>query len=117
MRDDLDFNAFRRQLLAEQEELSAGDDMRREGAATVELDQTRTGRLSRMDALQGQAMAKAVSARARERHQRVAAALRRLEEGDYGYCVRCDEDIDVRRLYADPATLICIDCAAASERS
>lgn len=116
MRDDLDLEHFRGRLLAEQQELAAGDDIRREGAATVELDQTRTGRLSRMDALQGQAMAQAVSARARERQQRVAAALRRLDEGEYGYCVRCEEDIDARRLDADPATLICIDCAAASER-
>lgn len=116
MRDDLDLDAFQARLEAEQRELAANAEVRREGAATVELDQTRTGRLSRMDALQGQAMARASAARADERAQRLAAALRRLEEGEYGYCVRCDEAIGARRLDADPASLICIDCAAASER-
>lgn len=114
--DDADFDTLRARLLAEQEALSEGDAMRRAGSATVELDQTRTGRLSRMDALQGQAMAQAVSARARERLQRIAAALRRLDEGSYGDCVRCEEPIDPRRLRADPATLVCIACAGASER-
>lgn len=116
MRDDLDLAAFRERLEAEQRELTAHADVRREGAATVELDQTRTGRLSRMDALQGQAMARASAARAEERARRIAAALRRLDEGEYGYCVRCEEPIGTGRLEADPASLICIDCAAASER-
>lgn len=116
MAEPFDPETMRRRLLDEQDALAEGDAMRREGSATVELDQTRTGRLSRMDALQGQAMAQAVSARARERLQRIAAALRRLDAGDYGYCLECEEPIDIRRLNADPATSLCLDCAAARER-
>ncbi|MDN3518926.1 TraR/DksA family transcriptional regulator [Aquisalimonas lutea] len=116
MADTLDPETMRRRLLDERDALAEGDAMRREGSATVELDQTRTGRLSRMDALQGQAMAQAVSARAQERLQRIAAALRRLDAGDYGYCLECEEPIDIRRLGADPATSLCLGCAAARER-
>ena len=88
---------------------------RRDASATVELDQTRTGRLSRMDALQGQAMARATEARSIQEIHRIQAALQRMEQGDYGICPRCDGPIAFARLQADPATVLCIDCAAAAE--
>jgi DnaK suppressor protein len=77
----------------------------------VELDQQSVGRLSRMDAMQVQAMAQAVEDRRRGRLQRIEAALKRLAAGDYGYCVSCDEDIPPKRLEIDPATDRCVDCA------
>ncbi|MFO7857869.1 MAG: TraR/DksA family transcriptional regulator [Ectothiorhodospiraceae bacterium] len=116
MTTQVDTEAIRQRLLDEYEQLLGGEGARREGAATVTLDQTRVGRLSRMDALQGQAMAQAVSARARERMQRINAALRRLDSGDHGYCVHCDEPIGAGRLEADPATASCLACAEARER-
>lgn len=103
--------AFRSRLLAEQEALLSGEADRRAGAATVELDQTRTGRLSRMDALQSQAMAKASYERAAQRVQQIAAALRRIKAGEFGECRECGEWIAERRLEADPCALFCISCA------
>jgi len=41
----------------------------------------------------------------------VAAALKRIESGDYGYCLNCDEEIAVKRLEIDPAAPLCLDCA------
>ena len=41
----------------------------------------------------------------------VDAALQRIEDGSYGWCVRCCEPIGVERLYAAPRTLLCIGCA------
>ena len=96
-------------------DLEAGESARRESSNTVELDQTRTGRLSRMDALQGQAMAKATAARAQQQVLRLRAALRRLDDGSYGDCIHCDEPIAPGRLEADPAAAICIDCAEKRE--
>ncbi len=85
-----------------------------EGAASVvELDQTRVGRLSRMDAMQAQAMSVETNRRREIEIQRIGTALQRIESGDYGYCVSCDEEINRLRLDVDPATPICIDCAAA----
>lgn len=83
--------------------------------ATVELDQTRVGRLSRMDALQGQAMAKATAERKQVEIRRIEAALERIETGAYGYCLQCDEAIAPLRLEADPATALCINCAEKRE--
>ena len=84
--------------------------------ATVELDQASVGRLSRMDALQQQQMALAEQRRRERTLKRIGAALRRLESGDYGLCVDCDEPIADARLTLDPATALCLDCARARER-
>ena len=83
---------------------------------TVELDQARVGRLSRMDAMQAQAMSKETGRRRRVKLLQIDAALKRIEEEDYGYCQECGEDIAAARLEADPAALFCIGCASARER-
>ncbi len=82
-----------------------------EDSDPVELDQSRVGRLSRMDALQGQAMAKETERRRKNELSRIEAALTRVENDDYGYCVTCDEEISEKRLELDPSAPFCIDCA------
>jgi len=77
----------------------------------VELDQSRVGRLSRMDAMQDQAMALETARRREVELQRIDAALKRIDEGEYGYCLTCGEEIAGKRLKLDPATPVCIDCA------
>lgn len=78
----------------------------------VELDQQAVGRLSRMDALQVQAMALEASRRRAAELRRIESALARVEAGDYGFCVECGEEILVRRLELDPATPYCVECAS-----
>ncbi|MEY2115068.1 MULTISPECIES: TraR/DksA family transcriptional regulator [Rhodanobacter] len=77
---------------------------------TVELDQTLQGRLSRMDAMAQQQMAKAGHTRLTIELQRISAALKRFEEDRYGVCCRCKEDIQAERLMADPAAPFCMGC-------
>ena len=72
-------------LNARLEELDAEDAAGAEGQKTVELDQQAVGRLSRMDALQYQAMAQAQARRREAERAKIRAALSRLDEGDYGY--------------------------------
>jgi DnaK suppressor protein len=88
-----------------------------ESAGVVELDQTRVGRLSRMDALQGQAMAAASQQRAVTQLRQVDAALARLESGEFGVCPSCGEDIDPRRLLLQPTVTLCLACTEARERA
>ena len=78
---------------------------------TVELDQTRVGRLSRMDALQGQAMAQEQQRRRQTQLARIAAALGRVEAGEYGWCLKCGDAVAKPRLESDPAAPLCVDCA------
>ena len=103
---------YKQQLLNLQDELQQVDESSREAASTVELDQTRVGRLSRMDALQGQAMSKATRQRRETELRRIAVALKRIESGDYGYCLECDEEIAPERLDIEPAAPLCINCAS-----
>ncbi len=77
-------------------------------ADPVTLDQTQQGRLSRMDALQQQAMAAETQRRRLRQLQMIDAALQRLDEGEYGYCAACGEAIEPNRLALDPAVAVCI---------
>ncbi|HEU4498840.1 MAG TPA: TraR/DksA family transcriptional regulator [Sphingomicrobium sp.] len=47
----------------------------------------------------------------------VKRALARIEDGTYGECVRCGEDIAPGRLEARPEAALCINCARSNERS
>lgn len=79
-----------------------------EDTAPVALDQTQQGRLSRMDAMQQQAMAAETRRRRQRLVQLIDAALKRVDEGEYGYCINCGEKIEADRLELDPATPFCI---------
>ncbi len=108
----IDDKSVRDRLLKLKRELEDLSEISQEARATVTLDQQSVGRLSRMDALQGQAMAQASERQRRVTIQRIEAALKRLEEGDYGVCVECGEEIAEKRLEADLAAAFCIRCAS-----
>jgi len=109
--DRVDPTVLRQRLLERREELERLDRLGAADRAPVELDQSRVGRLSRMDALQQQAMSEETGRRRRAGLVRIAAALERIESGDYGWCTACGEAIPPGRLELDPATPVCIDCA------
>lgn len=102
---------FREQLqrrLAELERLNKQSATSRE---SVTLDQSRMGRLSRMDAMQNQQMAAETARRRTIEIQRVKSALLRIDNGAFGYCIQCDEEISPKRLEHNPAAPTCIHCA------
>jgi len=104
-------------LLHRQQELQAVEQSGDEASQTVELDQTRVGRLSRMDAMQAQAMSIETGSRRKQELQRIGFALKRIDKDDYGFCRECDELINPLRLQSDPAALLCIDCASELENT
>ncbi len=110
-RDDLDLGAIRRELEAERDALAKASVTTSDERAPVELDQQSVGRLSRMDAIQVQAMAIATEARRQDRIKRIEAALRRIDDDEYGYCLGCDEDIPAKRIAVEPTVTRCVDCA------
>jgi DnaK suppressor protein len=112
---EAEFEHFRQRLLQLQRELHSLLETGEDAARVVELDQTSVGRLSRMDALQGQAMSQEQVRRRQLELQRITAALRRLDKGEFGDCQDCGEPIDVRRLEMDPSATLCIHCATARE--
>ncbi|MES9943949.1 MAG: TraR/DksA C4-type zinc finger protein [Candidatus Thiodiazotropha sp.] len=106
-----EINTIRERLLHLQAELQAVDETSQAAGETVELDQSRVGRLSRMDAMQAQQMAQETARRRLQQLAKIEGALRRIDADEYGYCFICKEAIDVRRLNADPTITRCIDCA------
>jgi len=111
-RTDIDVTQVRAQLLARRDEILERETATKESRDPVELDQARMGRLSRMDALQTQAMAQDAERRRKIELQKIDAALRRIEDGEYGYCVACGDEIPKARLAFDPAVASCINCAS-----
>lgn len=111
-----DAAAIRARLLEQRATLAVGSKDAADSRAPVQLDQSSVGRLSRMDAIQQQAMAIATEARRNEALRRIDQALARLDVGTYGGCVVCGEEIAPKRLALDPAVATCLECAAGSRR-
>ena len=97
-------------LLRLKAELQDDEETLKETSEPVELDQTRVGRLTRMDAMQSQQMALETVRRRKDQLVKIEGALQRIESGDYGYCFVCEEEIDIRRLMVDPASTRCMEC-------
>jgi DnaK suppressor protein len=112
----MDISSYKQRLEERLRQIEEGDVARKDDRKPVELDQTTFGRLSRMDAMQQQAMSQAAGRMAQVEKQRIKAALRRIEEDEYGYCVLCGEDIAEKRLNFDPSVPTCIECAEQAER-
>ena len=104
-------NRYRARLTARRDEIEALRGIIAQSRSAVELYQTSVGRVSRTDAMQAQQMALAQE-RAREAElSRIAAALKRIDDGEYGDCIECGEPIAEKRLDFDPSVATCIDCA------
>ncbi|WIX32585.1 TraR/DksA family transcriptional regulator [Salinicola sp. JS01] len=108
---DIDIDRVRTRLKDLRAELIEQSHESSDSRATVMLDQQSVGRLSRMDALQGQAMAKAEEQRRQQTLLRIDSALMRLDREAFGECIECGEWISAKRLEWDPTVLKCIDCA------
>ena len=102
---------FEPRLLAELEELQRQSDDTSADRKPVELDQQSVGRLSRMDAMQAQAMAEAVNARRKQRRTLIQQALQRMDQGEFGYCLTCGDFIGLKRLEIEPVSTHCVACA------
>jgi DnaK suppressor protein len=106
-----DVENLRTKLLRMKEDIEAQEAASKESTKPVELDQSRLGRLSRMDAMQDQQMAQEAARRNQQMLVKIEGALRRMDAGQYGDCFKCGEPIDIRRLQFDPTNTRCIDCA------
>lgn len=107
----VDRQKARARLEALKRELEQTADGAAADRAPVELDQQSVGRLSRMDAIQVQAMALATERRRKAELDRVNAALDRIDSDEFGYCEICGEEIASARLDHNPAVTTCIGCA------
>jgi DnaK suppressor protein len=103
---------FRDLLLTRLGEIEEQDRISAEGRNPVTLEQDSVGRLSRIDAMQMQAMALAQERRRKVERAAIAAALQRIENDDFGYCITCGDPIAEARLRNDPTAVKCVACAS-----
>ena len=89
-------------------------DAMRLGSEPVSLDEP-IGRLSRMEAMQQQQMAKANVKATELRLTLIARAFEAIEREEYGECRRCEELISLPRLFARPESPLCLRCQTATE--
>jgi DnaK suppressor protein len=68
------------------------------------------GRLSRLDAMQMQEVAKEAARQREIRIHRLRDALRKMDLGEFGLCTACGEWIELERLRAQPEILQCGAC-------
>ena len=99
------------ELLVVEEALAQADT----AASTVMLDQSSVGRLSRMDAMQQQAVAAGLRNRLASQKLKLKSALDRVAAGSYGLCCQCETELDADRLDSEPAAVFCADCSMERE--
>ena len=107
----IDYKIFKRRLESARDEIRHLENITKEDRKPVELDQAQQGRLSRMDAIQVQEMALEQERRREIELQRITSALKRIEDGEFGFCNSCGENIQLGRLEAAPSNPLCLDCA------
>lgn len=103
---------IKKQLLRLRQETLEVIDSGKSAAGIVKLDQTSVGRLSRIDALQSQAMLQEVARRREQSLQDISSALSKIDAGDYGFCEQCGEEIAEKRLLINPTANYCIVCSS-----
>ncbi|HJP06487.1 MAG: TraR/DksA family transcriptional regulator [Proteobacteria bacterium] len=84
---------------------------------TIELDQTRVGRLSRAEAMQDHQMSLEMARRRQAMLEAIDQTLIRIDQDpDYGLCEDCGESIAPARLALDPTQPCCVNCAGKREQ-
>jgi len=110
-----ELDRFKKLLLAQREELMGNARRALSGDIHVDPDDCP----DEMDTASSEVNLQ-FTGRLREREQglfsKIEAALEKIERGEYGSCVNCDEEIGLRRLKARPVAELCIDCKAEEEK-
>ena len=113
---DQQIQELKRDLHALKEELENTLTLSKDSSKPVELDQP-IGRLSRMDAIQSQQMAKANRDMLDRRLVAVKKALTRVDSDEFGECTLCGEYIGYNRLKVKPESFLCLECQSSKEHN
>ncbi len=100
-------------MRAEVEKILTEFEAGKENAAPPESLDGTIGRLSRQDSLMQQEMGKDAQRRRNLRVHLLQQALARMDDGSYGICLNCGNDISVVRLMETPEAPLCAACSGA----
>ena len=110
-RKDINLRALTQKLITQRQEILDNAKRNEEARRPVKLDQTSVGRLSRMDAIQLQAISLETERRRQFELQHINNALERIKKDEFGECLICGEYIKAKRLEFNPSVSVCVDCA------
>ncbi len=110
-RTDIDVKKLKSRMQARRRDLLGLGVVDHECLKPLDFDQSASGHLSLTDALQSRSLEAEFDRRRHRELQRIEAALRRIADGEYGYCVVCGQEIAAKRIENDPTTSVCINCA------
>lgn len=102
-------NEIEQRLLKRKTELETQLEALKDSAKPVDLNDP-IGRLSRMDAIQQQQMALNSKNQIKNNLELLVQAQERLQKGEYGICLSCEEEIEEKRLRAKPEAAFCLRC-------
>ncbi|MDC0272255.1 TraR/DksA family transcriptional regulator [Crocinitomicaceae bacterium] len=69
------------------------------------------GRVSRMDAINNKSVVEAVLRKAEEKLNKLKRVLNKVDDADFGICIRCGEPIPIGRVLLMPQSRNCVRCA------
>lgn len=69
------------------------------------------GRISRMDAINNKSVTEAALRKAREKLDKLHFALSKVEDEDFGLCIKCKQAIPVGRILIMPQSRTCVKCS------
>lgn len=69
------------------------------------------GRVSRMDAINNKSVVEAALRKAEEKLNKLKLVLNKVDDADFGICIRCGEPIPIGRVLLMPQSRNCVRCA------
>lgn len=106
----MELEKYKKLLIERREKFEEMLDGLKSSSKPVDLQEP-IGRLSRMDAIQQQQMALNSRKKAELSLKQIEQALKRIDKGDYGICLSCEEEIPHNRLSAVPESPFCTQCS------
>ncbi|WP_319266906.1 TraR/DksA C4-type zinc finger protein [uncultured Draconibacterium sp.] len=69
------------------------------------------GRISRMDAINNKSVTEATLRKAKDKLEKLKFALSKVDDDDFGLCVKCKKSIPLGRILIMPQALTCVSCS------
>jgi DnaK suppressor protein len=69
------------------------------------------GRISRMDAIHNKSVVEAALRKSKEKLEKLNIALPKIDDDDFGLCIRCHKPIPLGRILIMPQARICVACS------
>ena len=106
----MDKNKIKNIIEEKIKDLTLEIDVLRQIAKPIEPENS-IGRISRMDAINNKSINDRMLRNSLQKLKNLKTGLKRLENVDFGICIKCKREININRLLLIPETLKCVNCS------